>query len=111
VNARKNAAAGLPDGKSKIPNWVNFVEPWNGKCCCMLWPFRKFYSKFGTFYGPLVYFVVIWYIFPVLVCCTKKNLATLCGSREAPLNSQLISFSVTHFKSLVAGHQTSRFHT
>jgi hypothetical protein len=64
VNARKNAAAGLPDGKSKIPIWVNFVEPWNGKCCCMLWPFRKFYSKFGTFYGPLVYFVVIWYILP-----------------------------------------------
>jgi hypothetical protein len=25
----------------------------------------------------LVYFLVIWYIFPVLVCCTKKNLATL----------------------------------
>jgi hypothetical protein len=29
------------------------------------------------FYGHLVYFVVIWYIFPVLVSCTKKNLATL----------------------------------
>jgi hypothetical protein len=25
----------------------------------------------------LVYFTVIWYIFPVLVFCTKKNLATL----------------------------------
>jgi hypothetical protein len=26
----------------------------------------------------LVHFVVIWYIFfPVLVCCSKKNLATL----------------------------------
>jgi hypothetical protein len=24
-------------------------------------------------------FNVIWYIFPVLVCCTKKNLATLMG--------------------------------
>jgi hypothetical protein len=29
------------------------------------------------FYGHLVYFVVIWYIFSVLVFCTKKNLATL----------------------------------
>jgi hypothetical protein len=29
------------------------------------------------FYGHLVYFVVIWYIFPVLVFCTKINLATL----------------------------------
>jgi hypothetical protein len=37
----------------------------------------------GIFYGHLAYFVAIWYIFgnlyvfPVLVCCTKKNLATL----------------------------------
>jgi hypothetical protein len=28
----------------------------------------------------LVYFIVIWDIFPVLVCCTKKNLATLFES-------------------------------
>jgi hypothetical protein len=40
----------------------------------------------GKFYGPLVYFVAIWYdlwlfgiLFPVSVCCTKKNLATLVG--------------------------------
>jgi hypothetical protein len=32
---------------------------------------------FGLFYGHLVYFMVVWYIFTVLVCCTKKNLATL----------------------------------
>jgi hypothetical protein len=25
----------------------------------------------------LVYFVVIWFVFPKLVCCTQKNLATL----------------------------------
>jgi hypothetical protein len=45
----------------------------------------------GILYGHLVYFTAIWYIlctfglfyshlvyfFPVLVCCTKKNLATL----------------------------------
>jgi hypothetical protein len=40
----------------------------------------------GLFYGYLVYFTAIWYMyvfrghlvnFPVLVCCTKKNLATL----------------------------------
>jgi hypothetical protein len=28
------------------------------------------------FYGRLVHLGVIWYIFPVLVCCTEKNLAT-----------------------------------
>jgi hypothetical protein len=32
---------------------------------------------FGLFYVHLIYFVVIWYIFPMLVNCTKKNLATL----------------------------------
>jgi hypothetical protein len=35
-----------------------------------LWPF-------DIFYGHLVYFVVIWYISPLLVYCTKRNLATL----------------------------------
>jgi hypothetical protein len=32
---------------------------------------------FGIFCGYLEYFIVLWYIFPVLVCCSKKNLATL----------------------------------
>jgi hypothetical protein len=32
----------------------------------------------GRSYGHLVFLVAIWYIFPVLVCCTKKNLATMC---------------------------------
>jgi hypothetical protein len=34
----------------------------------------------GLFCGRLVHFMFIWYIFPVLVCCTKKNLAALAGS-------------------------------
>jgi hypothetical protein len=46
----------------------------------ILWQFDIFYGNlvyllaFGIFYW---HFVVIWYIFPVLVRCTKKNLATL----------------------------------
>jgi hypothetical protein len=28
---------------------------------------------FGLFYCRLAYFMAIWYIFPVLVCCTKKK--------------------------------------
>jgi hypothetical protein len=50
-------------------------------------------ENFGIFYGRVVYFTVKWYdlwpfgtfvwslgiyIFPVLVCCAEKNLATLC---------------------------------
>jgi hypothetical protein len=40
----------------------------------ILWPIL---CPFGIFCGHLVYFVSIWYIFPVLVGCTKKNLAAL----------------------------------
>jgi hypothetical protein len=39
----------------------------------ILWPF-------DIFYGHLVYFVVIWYIFPVLVYRSKKNRATANGN-------------------------------
>jgi hypothetical protein len=35
----------------------------------IVWPF-------GIFCRHLVYLMVIWHIFPDLVCCTKKNLAT-----------------------------------
>jgi hypothetical protein len=42
---------------------------------------------FGLFYGYLVYVIVIWYIFPVLVCCTGKNLATLASSTTSEIES------------------------
>jgi hypothetical protein len=52
----------------------------------ILWPFGLFYSHF-------VYFVAVGYIlwlfdisFAVLVCCTKKNLATLRVTR-GPIKS------------------------
>jgi hypothetical protein len=32
---------------------------------------------FGIYYWHLVDFMAIWYIFPILICCIKKNLATL----------------------------------
>jgi hypothetical protein len=38
---------------------------------------------FGIFYGHLVYFAIICYFFPVLVCCTKKNLATLLTANDS----------------------------
>jgi hypothetical protein len=56
--------------KPKIQIWVKFGRPCNGRC----W----------YFYGHFVYFLAEWYIlgqfgtfFPILVCCTEKNLATL----------------------------------
>jgi hypothetical protein len=64
--------------KPKIPVWVNFGGPRNGKGWCrysmpiwnMLWPFHILYEhlvlklRFGIF-------------FPTLVFCVKKNLETL----------------------------------
>jgi hypothetical protein len=54
----------------------------------ILWPF-------GIFYGHLVYFMAIWYIlwqlgifFPVLECCTLKNLATVLS---LPTHSHSVS--------------------
>jgi hypothetical protein len=52
-------------------------------------------QPFGIFYGHLVYFEIIWYtlwsfwyIFPVLVFCTNKNLAT---QQPSPITMKLFS--------------------
>jgi hypothetical protein len=39
--------------------------------------------QFGPYiFGHLVYFMIIWYIFHILVCCTWKNLATLAETEN-----------------------------
>jgi hypothetical protein len=58
---------------------------------------RYILETFGQFYGQLVYFSVNWYtyfmtswnifrsfgiLFPILVCCSKKNLAALVPTIE-----------------------------
>jgi hypothetical protein len=61
---------------SDLGKFLRVLE--NGKCWYIICPF-------GLFYGYLVYCVAIcyilwlciWYIFPVLVRCTNKDLATL----------------------------------
>jgi hypothetical protein len=71
--------AGMPDGtyifKPKIPIWLNFeglaVEGVGSFC-----------GHFLLFYEQGVYFMLIYVwsfgiLFHILVCCTKKNLATL----------------------------------
>jgi hypothetical protein len=42
-------------------------------------PIWNILQTFAIFYSHLLHFVFIWYIFPVLVSCNKKNLATLMG--------------------------------
>jgi thiol-disulfide isomerase/thioredoxin len=63
--------------KPKIPIWVNFGGPWNGKCRYILWSFGIFYDQLVDYLaiwqccGNLVYFPLFWYI------VKRKNLATL----------------------------------
>jgi hypothetical protein len=45
-------------------------------------PIWNICHKLWIFKDHLVHFVFIWYIFPVLVSCTKKNVATLNRSTE-----------------------------
>jgi hypothetical protein len=44
--------------------------------------FVAIFWLFCIFCCLLVYFKVIWCIFPVLVCCTNKNLATLLTTQQ-----------------------------
>jgi disulfide oxidoreductase YuzD len=55
-------------------------------------PFWSIFPQFDIFYGILVYFVVIWYIIPVLVYGSTKNLATLLLSTSFPTHSDRISW-------------------
>jgi hypothetical protein len=59
--------------QTKNPNWGKFwrVLQWNIHIGIHI------VCPFGRFYGHLVYFLIIWYISPVSVCCRKKNLAAL----------------------------------
>jgi hypothetical protein len=62
----------------------------------------------GVLYGHLIYFSAIWYIFrpfgiiyvfciiiPVLVCCPKKNLATLIGGKKQVSKPQLVAIYIS----------------
>jgi hypothetical protein len=62
--------------------WNIFVAIWN-----ILQQLGIFLSAHWYMFGHLVYFAVIWYIFPLLVRFTKKNLATLARRRQIALIS------------------------
>jgi hypothetical protein len=74
--------------KPKIPIWVNFGGPDNGRCWYILWRFSLFCGNlvsYVDFYGHFISF------FPVLVYCTERNLATpnSTGNRRFVLTSGL----------------------
>jgi hypothetical protein len=63
--------------QTKNPNLGKFWRVLQWKMLVYFMDTRSILRSFVIFYGHLVYFVVIWHIFPVLVFCTKKNLAAL----------------------------------
>jgi hypothetical protein len=56
----------------------------------ILMPFGAFNGQFGIFCGHLVF------IFPILVCSTKKNLATLVRNRESMATNNSIGMKIKH---------------
>jgi hypothetical protein len=68
--------------QTKNPNLGNFWTALDWKMLVYFIAIWNILWTFGILYGHLVHFVFIWYIFPVLVSCTKKNLATLILTTE-----------------------------
>jgi hypothetical protein len=63
--------------KTKNPNLGKFWSVWQRKMLVTFTPIWSILLPFGENYGHLVFFVVI------LVCCAKKNLATLSETEQA----------------------------
>jgi hypothetical protein len=80
----------------------------------ILWPFGIFYDHLVHTYilSPLGIFCSVWYIFPFLVWCTKKNLATLllCTDVWPWFGSQEGSYQDKHKKESlkIKGRQVQR---
>jgi hypothetical protein len=92
----------LPDGiffQTKTPNLGKFGRVLQWKIHIGIFYFHLVYFQpFDIFYGHLAYFLAIWYIFPVLVCCSKKNLATLLETMVLPNSEKcLAEFFITDF--------------
>jgi hypothetical protein len=76
-----------------FPNLGQFWGPCNERWSYIFMDIWPILQEFGLLTGHSAYFVIIWYIFfPVLVCCTKKNLATLRCSRNRRTGEWWICF-------------------
>jgi hypothetical protein len=63
--------------QTEIPNLGKFLRALHWKMLIYLIDIWNILQAFGIYYDHLVHNVFIWYIFPVWVSRTKKNLATL----------------------------------
>jgi hypothetical protein len=69
---------------TKNPNLGKFWRALQLKMLVYFMDIRSILRSFGKFYGRLVYFVVIWYMFSHFGIFTKKNLATLTQTGVLP---------------------------
>jgi hypothetical protein len=63
--------------QTKNPNSGKFWGVFQWKMLVYFMTIGSILQPFGMIYDNLVYFIVVWYIFPVSIFCAKKNLATL----------------------------------
>jgi hypothetical protein len=90
--------------KPKIPLWVKFRGSCNGRCWYILRPFGM--------YILCPFDIYLWsscICYPVLVCCTKKHLATLVVKFNKPICWRLFSIkNALHvFTTATARHDQS----
>jgi hypothetical protein len=79
--------------QTKNTNFGTFWRVFQWKMMVYFRVIWRIIQPFGTFCGHLVFFIVIWYIFPVLVCYKKKNLATLAQNGSHSIgHDQFLNF-------------------
>jgi hypothetical protein len=78
--------------RPKIAIWVNFGGSCNGRCWYILWTFWYILRTFDIFYGHLVNFVVIWYIFPHFGILYQEK----SGNPALDVGRQHVRASVSH---------------
>jgi hypothetical protein len=65
---------------TKNPNLGKLWRALDWRMFYIFYGHLEYFWRFGIRYDHFKHFVSIWYIFPILVSCTMKNLATLVGS-------------------------------
>jgi hypothetical protein len=74
-----NSLTGLPDGlfSNQKSKFGSILEGLRLENVDIFYGHMEYFTDIWDILWLCVHFVFIWYIFPVLVSCTKKNLATL----------------------------------
>jgi hypothetical protein len=84
--------------QNKNPNWGKLCRAIDWKMFIYFMAIWIILRTFGILYDHLVNFVLIWYIVPLLVPCTKKNLAILIRIFSGFQKKFLIGQSITEKK-------------